>query len=164
MEKKKTIVVNMKVNGEDVSYVIEPHLSLLRALRNNYVYDVKCGCEEGDCGTCTVLVDGVPVKSCLTLAAACEGKEIWTDKGLGYNDRIAARLQKAFVECGSVQCGFCTPGFIVAGTAYLKNGGKADRHAIRVAVSGNLCRCTGYNKIIDAIYVVAKEIEEGVLA
>ncbi len=158
------IKIDLRVNGEDVTYEIEPHLSLLRALRDNYVYDVKCGCEEGDCGTCTVLLDGVAVKSCITLAAACAGHEIWTDKGLGYNDKLAARLQASFVECGAVQCGFCTPGMIVVGVEYLKNGGKADRKAIKAAIAGNLCRCTGYVKIVDAIYKVAKEIERGELA
>ena len=159
----ENINVRFRVNGEEVIYNIAPHTNLLRALRNNYVYDVKCGCEEGDCGTCTVLLDGVPVKSCVTLAAACEGHEVWTNKGLGYNDRITARLQRAFVERGSVQCGFCTPGMIVCGVGYLKSGGKADRKAIRRAISGNLCRCTGYVKIVDAIYEVAEEIEKGVV-
>lgn len=157
------IKLNFTVNGEAVSWEIEPQTNLLRALRDNYIYDVKCGCEEGDCGTCTVLLDGVATKSCLTLAAACEGHEVWTDKGLGLSDKIGARLQEAFVECGSVQCGFCTPGMIVVGIEYLKNGGKPDRAAIKKAISGNLCRCTGYVKIVDAIYKVAKEIEEGML-
>lgn len=158
------IKIGLKVNGVAVTYEVEPQQSLMRALRDNYNWDVKCGCEVGECGTCTVLLDGVAVKSCITLAAACAGHEIWTNKGLGYQDRIAARLQEAFVECGSVQCGFCSPGMIMAGVDYLKHGGKADRTAIRNAISGNLCRCTGYVKIVDAIYKVAKEIEEGVLA
>ncbi len=157
------IKISLKVNGQAVTYEVEPQQSLMRALRDNYNWDVKCGCEVGECGTCTVLLDGVSVKSCLTLAAACEGHEVWTDKGLGYHSRLTARLQAAFVECGSVQCGFCTPGMIVAGTDYLQRGGKADRVAIRRAISGNLCRCTGYVKIVDAIYKVAKEIEEGLL-
>ncbi|MEG1524999.1 MAG: (2Fe-2S)-binding protein [Clostridia bacterium] len=156
--------LNLKVNGEQACWDIEPQQNLLRVLRDHYVWDVKCGCEEGDCGTCTVLLDGVPTKSCITLAAACEGHEIWTDKGLGYQDKLAARLQAAFVECGSVQCGFCTPGMIIVGLDYLKRGGKPDRAAIKKAISGNLCRCTGYVKIVDAIYKVAKELEEGVLA
>ena len=158
------IKINLKVNGQAVTYEIEPQQSLMRALRDNYNWDVKCGCEVGECGTCTVLLDGVAVKSCITLAAACDGHEVWTNKGLGYADKITARLQEAFVECGSVQCGFCTPGMIVASTNYLKNGGKADRQAIRKALSGNLCRCTGYVKIVDAIYKVAQEIERGELA
>lgn len=164
MNKKKKIDITLKVNGEDVTYSVEPHTNLLRALRDNFNWDVKCGCEAGECGTCTVLLDGIAVKSCLTLAAACEGHEIWTNKGLGYADRLASRLQDAFVECGSVQCGFCTPGFVVVGVDYLKKGGKADRNEIKKAISGNLCRCTGYVKIVDAIYKVAKEIEEGALA
>jgi len=158
------IKINLKVNGENVTYEVEPQENLLRALRNNFNWDVKCGCEAGECGTCSVLLDGKEVKSCLTLAAACDGHEIWTDKGLGLSDRLTARLQEAFVECGSVQCGFCTPGMIMAGVEYLKNGGKADRKAIKYAISGHLCRCTGYIKIVDAIYKVAEEIEEGALA
>ncbi|MDR1766309.1 MAG: (2Fe-2S)-binding protein [Lachnospiraceae bacterium] len=155
------VKIRLKVNGEDVTYEVDAHMSLMRALREHYVWDVKCGCEVGECGTCTVLLDGQAVKSCLTLAAACDGHEVWTNKGLGYRDPLTARLQEAFVECGSVQCGFCTPGMIVAGAAYLKHGGKADRAAIKNIISGNLCRCTGYVKIVDAIYLVAKEIEEG---
>lgn len=152
------IDVHMKVNGENVTFHIEPQVSLLRALRDNYYYDVKCGCGEGDCGTCTVLLDGISVKSCITLAAACEGHEIWTDKGLGYEDALTACMQKNFVESGAIQCGFCTPGMIVAGVSYIKNGGKADRIAIKKAISGNLCRCTGYKKIVDAIYNTAVEM------
>jgi carbon-monoxide dehydrogenase small subunit len=158
------VLFSCKVNGEAVNWEIDAHQNLLRVLRDHAVYDVKCGCEEGDCGTCSVLIDGVATKSCITLAAACNGHEIWTCKGLGYHDKLVRRLQDAFVECGSVQCGFCTPGMIIAGTEYLTQGGKPDRAAIRVAISGNLCRCTGYVKIVDAIYKVAKEIEEGVLA
>ena len=158
---KEKIKINLKVNGEDVTYEINPEDTLLRALRDNYNYDVKNGCAIGECGACTVLFDGEAVKSCVTLAAAADGHEIWTDKGLGENDKLAARLQDAFVECGSVQCGFCIPGFIVAGVGYLKNIGDPDRKKIRNYVSGNLCRCTGYVKIIDAIEKVALEQERG---
>ena len=153
------IDVHMKVNGENVTMRVSPETNLLRALRNNYYWDVKCGCEEGECGTCTVLLDGISVKSCCMLAAACEGHEIWTDKGLGVNDSLTALMQKNFVECGAIQCGFCTPGMIVSGVSYIKNGGKADRKAIKEAISGNLCRCTGYKKIVDAIYKTALEAE-----
>ena len=155
------IKVNLKVNGEDVTYEIAPEASLLQALRDNYNYDVKNGCAIGECGACTVLLDGEAVKSCVTLSAACEGHEVWPDKGLGENDELSRRLQDAFVECGSVQCGFCIPGFIVAGVSYLKNIGDPDRKKIRNYVSGNLCRCTGYQKIIDAIEKVALEQERG---
>ncbi|MBQ3552189.1 MAG: (2Fe-2S)-binding protein [Clostridia bacterium] len=157
------INIKLKINGVFVTLEVLAHQNLLRALRDNYYWDVKCGCEVGECGTCTVLLDGQAVKSCTVLAAACDGHEIWTDKGLGLSTKLTARIQDAFVECGSVQCGFCTPGMVVAATDYLKNGGKPDRTAIREAISGNLCRCTGYVKIVDAIYKVAKDIEEGLL-
>jgi carbon-monoxide dehydrogenase small subunit len=154
------IDIQIRINGENVNIRCEAHLSLLRVLRDNFYYDVKCGCEEGDCGTCTVILDGKTIKSCVTLAAACDGHEVWTIKALGKSDELAARLQKAFVECGAVQCGFCTPGMIAAGLGYLKNNGKADRKEIRKAISGNLCRCTGYVKIVDAIYKIAAELEK----
>ena len=153
----ENINVRFSVNGEEVIYNIAPHTNLLRALRNNYVYDVKCGCEEGDCGTCTVLLDGVPVKSCVTLAAACEGHEVWTNKGLGYNDRITARLQRAFVERGSVQCGFCIPGMVLATYVLLSNNPDPTEEEIRVGISGNICRCTGYDLIVESIRLAAKK-------
>lgn len=149
--------VTLLINGESKTLYAEPQLSLLRLLRDNYYWDVKCGCEEGDCGTCTVLLDGRAVKSCVTLAHSCAGHSVWTVKGLGEKDELTRLLQQAFVDCGSVQCGFCTPGMIVAARSYLEQGGKADREQIRLAMSGNLCRCTGYNKIIDAVYQVAMQ-------
>lgn len=154
------ITVNFTLNGKPVSYETEAHTSLLRMLRNNLNWDVKCGCEEGDCGTCTVLINGMAQKSCITLAAQVEGKEVITIKGVTYNneDKVGQMLQRAFVECGSVQCGFCTPGMILASKAYIEHGGIADRDAIKHALAGNLCRCTGYVKIIDAVYRVAKDL------
>lgn len=154
------IKVNFTLNGKPTTYTVAPHTNLLRMLRDNFNYDVKCGCEEGDCGTCTVLIDGVSMKSCITHAAQVEGKCVVTVRGVTYNpeDELGHRLQENFVLCGSIQCGFCTPGMIMAGKEYLDNGGVADREAIRKAISGNLCRCTGYKKIIDAIYKTAKEI------
>lgn len=150
--------VTLTVNGEQKTFLAAPELSLLRLLRDNHYLDVKCGCEEGDCGSCTVLLDGVAVKSCVTLAHNCAGRAVWTDRGLGLQDELTAKLQEAFVVCGSVQCGFCTPGMIVAARDYLGRGGIADRDAIRKAISGNLCRCTGYHKIVDAIYQVAVDL------
>lgn len=155
------IKVNLTVNGEPVTLFTKPGESLMRMLRNHYYYDVKCGCEEGDCGSCTVLLDGVAVKSCVTLAAACEGHKVETCKGLSYSDALAQSLQAAFVRCGSVQCGFCTPGMVAAALSYLRQGGRADRKAIRHALSGNLCRCTGYQKIVDAVYETARSLEGG---
>ncbi len=153
--------LTMTINGEEKTFMAPAHLSLMRFLRENLYWDVKCGCEEGDCGTCSVMLDGKAVKSCLVLAHSCAGHDVWTVKGLGYNDPLTAKLQAAFVECGSIQCGFCTPGMIVAAKHYLQNGGTADREAIRKAISGNLCRCTGYHKIVDAIEKVAQEIAQG---
>ena len=153
------IKVDFTLNGKPTSYHVAPHTNLLRMLRDNYHYEVKCGCEEGDCGTCTVLIDGVSLKSCITLAAQVEGRCVLTVKGVTYSDDDTGHLlQKNFVECGSIQCGFCTPGMIMVAKEYLDGGGIADRDAIRKAISGNLCRCTGYTKIIDAIYKTAKEI------
>ena len=159
------IEVNFTLNGKPTTYSVAPHTSLLRMLRNNYNYDVKCGCENGDCGTCTVLVDGVGMKSCITLAAQVEGKSVLTVKGITYgDDKVGHLLQEKFVECGAIQCGFCIPGMIIAAKYYLDHGGKADRKAIRAGISGNLCRCTGYQKIVDAIYKVACELGREVCA
>lgn len=154
--------LTLTVNGEQKTFLAPAHLSLLKLLRENLYWEVKCGCEEGDCGTCTVYLDGKAVKSCVTLAHACAGHEVWTVKGLGYHDALTAQLQRAFVECGAIQCGFCTPGMIVAAKHYLDHGGLADRCAIRAAIAGNLCRCTGYQKIVDAIYQVAVELDREV--
>jgi aerobic-type carbon monoxide dehydrogenase small subunit (CoxS/CutS family) len=144
------------------NFVIAAHTSLLNLLRDNGYFEVKCSCEEGDCGACTVLLDNIAVKSCIILAANCAGHEVRTVKELGEHDQLTARLQKAFVERGAIQCGFCTPGMIVAASHYLRYGGRADRKAIRRAMSGNLCRCTGYQKIIDAVFEVAAELESEV--
>ena len=154
--------LTLKINGVEKTFLAEPELSLMRLLRDNYYWDVKCSCEEGDCGACTVLLDGTAVKSCVTLAHNCAGHSVWTDKGLGQHDMLTQELQKAFVECGSIQCGFCTPGMIVAARSYMEHDGAADRDKIRAAISGNLCRCTGYNKIVDAIYRVALKHEQEV--
>lgn len=153
------ITVNFKLNGRPLSYVVPAHMSLMKMLRSNGHYEVKCGCEEGDCGTCTVIVEGETLKSCITLAAQVEGKHVVTVQGLAYgDDEIGHMIQRAFVECGSIQCGFCTPGMVMVAKEYIDNGGIADRQAIRAAISGNLCRCTGYVKIVDAIYRVAKDL------
>jgi len=154
----ESLPLTLMVNGEEKTFLAPAHLSLLRLLRDNLYWEVKCGCEEGDCGTCTVYLDGAAVKSCVTLAHACAGHEVWTVKGLGYTDELTAKLQKAFVDCGSIQCGFCTPGMIIAAKHYLDHDGRADRAAIRAAIAGNLCRCTGYQKIVDAIFTVACEL------
>jgi len=158
----RLLKISLRVNGESRELRTAAHSSLLNLLRDNGYFDVKCGCEEGDCGACTVLLDGVAVKSCVILAMNCAGHEVWTIKELGRYDQLTARLQKAFVERGAIQCGFCTPGMIIAAGDYLRHDGRADREQIRRAMSGNLCRCTGYQKIIDAVYEVAAELESEV--
>jgi len=152
------INITVSVNGSKINANIKPEMSLLKFLRSQLVWDVKCGCEEGDCGTCTVIFNGQSVKSCLVLAAQADGGTVWTNKGLGVVDELTQKLQKAFVEHGSIQCGFCTPGMIMAGKTYIEQGGKPDREGIKKAISGNLCRCTGYKKIVDAIYDVAEQM------
>lgn len=152
------IPITLKINGAEKTLLARPEQNLLRLLRDNGYVEVKCGCEEGDCGTCTVMLNGESVKSCVTLACACAGQEIWTVTGLSKQERIGQILRNAFAECGASQCGFCTPGMMVAGINYLMYDGRQDRDAIRAAISGNLCRCTGYKKIIDAIYRAAGEL------
>lgn len=151
------INITVAVNGKEINADVKPELSLLRFLRSHLIWDVKCGCEEGDCGTCTVIFNGQSVKSCLVLAAQADGGTVWTNKGLGVVDELTQKLQEAFVMHGSIQCGFCTPGMIMAAKAYIDQGGKPDREEIKKAISGNLCRCTGYKKIVDAIYDVAEQ-------
>lgn len=153
------IAVSLKINGKDVTFLAFPQQNLLRLLRENGYVEVKCGCEEGDCGTCTVLMDGLSVKSCVTPACACEGHEIWTVTGLSKQDHIGQMLRGNFAKYGASQCGFCTPGMMVTGVNYLMHNGTPDREEIRAAISGNLCRCTGYKKIIDAIYNTAVELQ-----
>jgi len=152
--------ITVTVNGTTITANAKPEMNLLRFLRSQGIFDVKCGCEMGDCGTCTVVLNGKSVKSCVTLAAQADGSSVWTNKGLGVVDALTKKLQKAFVEHGSIQCGFCTPGMIIAGKVYLKQGGTPDREQIKKAISGNLCRCTGYKKIVDAIYDVAEQMQE----
>jgi carbon-monoxide dehydrogenase small subunit len=152
------IKITVTVNGSKVTREVKAELNLLRFLRDNGFYDVKCGCEMGDCGSCTVFFNGQTVKSCVTLAAQADGGEVWTNKGLGLTDALTGKLQEAFVRHGSIQCGFCTPGMIMAGKSYIETNGKADREAIKQAIAGNLCRCTGYKKIVDAIYDVAQQM------
>lgn len=150
-------VVSLILNGRQVSSPVEPHESLLDFLRNRVgAVEVKCGCNQGDCGTCTVLFDGKAVKSCLVLALQAEGKEVRTIKGFS-GDPLMERLQESFVTSGAIQCGFCTPGMLISSYAFLKSRPAPTREEIRNAISGNLCRCTGYKKIIDAVERVARE-------
>jgi aerobic-type carbon monoxide dehydrogenase small subunit (CoxS/CutS family) len=131
--------------------------SLLDFLRTRALAtEVKCGCGRGDCGTCAVLFDGRVVKSCLVLARQANGKHVYTIRGLG-QDSLMANLQESFIKQGAIQCGFCTPGMLMAAYYLLKIKPTPTRSEIRQGIAGNLCRCTGYQKIVDAIEAVARK-------
>jgi aerobic carbon-monoxide dehydrogenase small subunit len=150
---KKEIM--LKVNGEERVVVVEPRQTLLEILRNDLgLTGTKEGCGNGNCGTCTVLLDGKAVSSCLVLAVEAEGQEITTIEGLAQAGKIHP-LQQAFIEEGAIQCGFCSPGMILTAKAFLDSNPHPTEAQIRQAISGNLCRCTGYDKIVRAITKVA---------
>jgi aerobic carbon-monoxide dehydrogenase small subunit len=147
--------VQLRVNGEPVEADVWEGESLLFALRERLGFPgSKNACEQGECGSCSVLLDGQLVCSCLVLAAQAEGHEVVTVEGLGEDGRLH-RVQEAFVATGAVQCGFCTPGFVVAAADLLQRSPDPSDDEIREALSGNLCRCTGYAKIFDAVRLAA---------
>ena len=152
----KTLSVQFKVNGEEVQAELPTHITLLQALRELGYTEVKNGCEKGDCGSCTVLLDGLPVNSCLVLAVQATGREVTTVRGIGSLDNLHP-LQKNFIEHGAIQCGFCTPGMLLSAKALLDENPSPTRKEIREQISGNLCRCTGYVKIVDAIMETTSE-------
>jgi carbon-monoxide dehydrogenase small subunit len=146
------VTISLSVNGRRATRSAGAHLSLLRWLRDVMdVTDPKYGCGEGICGSCTVLVDGEPVSSCIVLAAQVDGAEITTAAGLGGQDGGLSPLQDAFHRHHAAQCGFCTPGMITFAAAMLARGETLSREEIREELHGNLCRCTGYQQIVDAI-------------
>ena len=152
--------VQLKVNGKQLELLAAPNSTLLEILRNNGHVEVKCGCEKGDCGACAVILDGEAVDSCLTLAWIADGSEVQTVKGIG-TEATPHPLQTAFIEEGSVQCGYCIPGIIVAAKVLLDENPDPTDSDIRVALSGNLCRCTGYTRIFSAIHKAAQVMREG---
>ena len=150
----------MKVNGQPVEVAVRPTWTLLRILREELrLTGTKKGCEQGDCGACTVIMDGESVNACLVLALQAESKEIETIEGLGTADKLHP-LQKSFIENGAVQCGFCTPGVLMSIEALLRDNPEPSYEEIRVGISGNLCRCTGYAKIVKAIESVVQDNRE----
>lgn len=150
------IQISLKINGRSQDLLTSPHRTLLQVLREDLgLTGTKHGCGEGDCGACTVLLDGRPVNSCLVLAAQAQGREVTTIEGLAHGDRLDP-LQQAFVEKGAIQCGFCTPGMILSAKALLDGKKSPSEGEIREAVSGNLCRCTGYQKIVEAVQDAAR--------
>jgi carbon-monoxide dehydrogenase small subunit len=150
-------LVTLTINGRKEFESFPAHRTLLEALRELGHVEVKCGCEKGDCGACAVLVDGMAVDSCLQLAWMCEGHEITTISGLG-GIECEHPLQKAFVNTGASQCGYCTPGMVMASKSLLDQNPNPTEEDIRIGLSGNLCRCTGYTKIFEAVNDAAAEI------
>ena len=143
--------VAFKVNGADHEVFVEPRETLLQVLREKLgLTGTKQGCDLGDCGACTVVVEGQPALACLTLAIEMEGKEILTIEGLSSNGKLNP-LQQAFMDEGAVQCGYCTPGMIMSATALLNHNPHPTEEEVRRSLAGNLCRCTGYSKIIKAV-------------
>lgn len=151
---KKTI--HITVNDKPFDLEVEPNQTLLEVIREKLcLTGTKAGCLVGDCGACTVLVDGKPVSSCLILAVQADGKQVTTIEGVETPQGLHP-LQTAFVDKGAVQCGYCTPGMILSAKSLLDRNPRADEAEIRKAISGNLCRCTGYQKIVEAILSVSR--------
>jgi len=147
--------IALELNGEPVEVAFAPHKTLLEVLREDAgLTGTKHGCELGECGTCTVLVDGTPVLSCLVLGLACAGRRVKTVEGMAAGGTLHP-LQEAFAELGAAQCGYCTPAFLLAAEALLASSPRPTRDAIKQALSGNLCRCTGYVKIYEAVELAA---------
>lgn len=150
------MIVNARINGEEHELFTDPHRTLLEALRDTIgLTGTKEGCGTGDCGACTVLLDGSPVNACLVLAPEVEGKEVITIEGIA-TDNTLHPVQEAFVNEGGLQCGICTPGMVLSAVALLDRNPTPTETEIRYAIAGNLCRCTGYDKIVRAIEVAAE--------
>ena len=144
--------ISLTVNGDTYNLAVEAWRTLNEVLREDLnLTGTKLGCGSGDCGACTVIVDGKSVSSCLTLAVEMDGKKILTVEGLATSGETLHPIQEAFIEKGAIQCGFCTPGMELSALNLLKANPRPSDTQIRSAISGNLCRCTGYNKIVDAI-------------
>jgi carbon-monoxide dehydrogenase small subunit len=153
--------LNMTVNGKPVAVAIEPHLTLLELLRDTLsLIGTKEGCSTGHCGACTVLADGEPISSCLMLAVEADGRNILTVEGLNGDDDLHP-VQKAFVIKGGLQCGFCTSGMMLATISLLERNPRPTEAEIRMGLAGNLCRCTGYHKIVEAVQQAAQEMSHG---
>ena len=149
--------IRLEVNGKPVSAEIEPHVTLIEFLREHLALTgTKQGCGRGDCGACTVLINGKPVLSCIKMAFQVDGCSITTIEGIGEDEKLDI-IQRCFIDQGAIQCGFCTPAMILVAKALLAEDPQPSREAIRRAISGVLCRCTGYKKIVDAIELASKQ-------
>src|SRR5919108_5986960 len=152
----KRVVVQTRINGEEHEFLCEPRQSLLEVLREDLgLTGTKEGCSNGNCGACSVLLDGILVDACLVLAVEADGKAVTTIEGVATPAKLHP-LQQKFLEHAALQCGICTPGFIVAAKALLEKNPRPTEHQVRYWLAGNLCRCTGYDKIVRAVLEVAK--------
>lgn len=149
--------VRIKVNGEWIEDEVKPETTLLRFLRDNNFTEVKKGCDRGDCGSCTVILEGKAITSCTTLALQADGKKVETVRS--EDDGLLKELKDAFVEYEAIQCGFCTPGMLMTSRWLLDRNPNPSRDEIREALSGNICRCTGYKKIVDAVEAASEAIK-----
>lgn len=153
-------MVTITLNGTRRTFEAEPQETLLHLLREKAgLTGVKCGCELGECGACTVIYNGRAVNSCCVLAEQADGSDVVTIEGIGTADHPHP-LQQAFIDAGAIQCGFCTPGMILSAKALLDRNPHPDEDTIRAALSGNLCRCTGYSKIVEAIQLAVGRMEQ----
>jgi carbon-monoxide dehydrogenase small subunit len=161
MRDMSTHTVEIHVNGRLRQAKVFGSTTLLELLREQWgLTGTKDGCGEGDCGACTVIMDGQPIKSCLVLAVQAQGSQVTTVEGLAGDDGSLHPLQQAFIDVGAVQCGYCIPGMLLAGKALLDANPRPSRSEIKIALSGNLCRCTGYSKIIEAVKQGAEQMQE----
>jgi len=152
----KKIPINFNLNGRKIAIEIEPQLTLLEMLRDRLgVKSPKCGCDRGDCGTCTVMLDDRTVRSCLVLAVEVDGLKVTTLEGIMQGGKLTP-IQQAFIDNNSFQCGFCAPGMILSTTELLGKNPNPNKEEIQEALSGNLCRCTGYSSIIEAVLKFTK--------
>jgi putative selenate reductase molybdopterin-binding subunit len=152
--------IKINLNGKEETFRVSDRARLMQLLRGEGCQSVKHGCETGDCGACTVLVDGLPVVSCVMLAAQAGGKQVVTLEGLN-STPVMERLQRAFIDTGAIQCGYCTPAMLLVANALIERSPSAGEAKIRDALAGVLCRCTGYVKPIEAIALAAREVEVG---
>ena len=154
-------LISVTINDKEYELAVSPNQTLVDLIRNDLeLTGTKKGCEVGDCGSCTVIMDGKPVNSCLVLAVQANGKKITTIEGVATEEGLHP-IQEAFVEHGAIQCGFCSPGMILSGKSLLESNPKPTELEIRTAISGNLCRCTGYQKIVEAIKDVSEKATTG---
>jgi aerobic-type carbon monoxide dehydrogenase small subunit (CoxS/CutS family) len=152
------MIVNFKLNGEKVTADVPPYTTLTDMLRDELgIQTVKKGCEHGECGACTLLVNGLPMASCIILAPQVEGKHVTTLEGLEHK-AMMIDLRQAYIENGAIQCGFCTPGMLISSYALLRDNQNPSPHEVKLAIEGNICRCTGFTKIIEAVLDAAERI------